>query len=855
MADGRSKVESSFVLSQEIRSKNKRKLFDPSIKNLINLPLSLTEFPWYEQSLKKSQSPLSDPMSSGIRSSLSKEVVRGEECESADWDDPIVCALEELLSAGLLVLFRDAIMQIVEHGYSEEDAEKSVSRHGLYSGGKDLVSNVVDDALAFLEGNGVCASRDEVFENLKQLVDYTVLEMINVLREVKPSFSIAEAMWWLLMCDLNISLACIAEGDLLNFLDGKEISGESSSCSTPSQSRSEALRSLIAPPNTKESNIPNPSNPNAQICPTETLNVGSLPNLPNPRNKGRDPLVMVAQSVEKSLSSLGERVQNMSLTLASEERSGTGRKGRSKRELVTLRHKSLHGHNEKAYKVYGKGTFKSSKLTTIGGCVAEKRVKPLADLPPVQSKSGAPKNCAETGATASSADGSHCVSTSTPLAFPFPDNSSTIPTKCSISALPAPNIEHAASSSSDKHPAARSESCVLLSPMMPDFYAGIPFDESLGKYVPRDEKDELLLKLVPRVQELENELDSWTEWANQKVMQAARRLSKDQAELKALRLEKQEAEQCKREKQMLEENTMKRLSEMEIALNNATGQVERSNTTVHRLELEHVLLKREMEAAKVWAVESATNCMEALEREQKALKDAQSWEGQKALLREELESEKMKSAELQQEISKTRNCQNQVEARLKKERMAKEKLHAQAASIRKEREKLEAAAKAQEEMIKLKAEKQMMKYTVDIKKLEGHVSHLKYKSDSSKIAALRGSADGGYGCFLPGGQGANPAMMGNQIPGFLGGGKICVENVATGGLKQEWECVMCLAEEKSVVFLPCAHQVLCPKCNELHEKECMKDCPSCRTLIQRRISVRFAKPELTCLSRKKGAGL
>ncbi|KAJ0110350.1 hypothetical protein Patl1_01144 [Pistacia atlantica] len=840
MADGGSKVGSSSVSSQDKGSKNKRKLFDPSIKNLINLPSSLTEFPRYEQSSKKSQNPSSEPVSLGMRSSQSKEVARGEECESADWDDPIVRALEELLSAGLLVLFRDAIMQIVERGYSEEDAEKSISRHGLYCGGKDLVSNVVDDALAFLnKGKGVYASRDEVFEDLKQLVDYTMLEMINVLREVKPSLSIAEAMWWLLMCDLNISQACAAEGDLLNFLDGKEVSGESSSCSTPSPSGSEAQTSVTVPPNTKEANIPNLSNPNPQSCPAETLKFGSFPNLPNPRNKGRDSLVMVAQSVEKSLSSLGERVQNMSLTLAPEERSGTGRKGRSKKELATLRQKSFHGHTEKTYKAYGKGAFKSGKLATIGGFVVEKRVQPPTDLPAVQPKSGASKNSTETEAIASSADGSHSVSTGTPLAFPVPDSAST---KCTMSALPAPNIEHAASSSSEKHPAKRAESCVFLSPMMPDFYAGIPFDESLGKYVPRDEKDELLLKLVPRVQELENELNSWTEWANQKVMQAARRLSKDQPELKSLRQEKQEAEQSKKEKQMLEENTMKRLSEMEFALNNATGQVERSNTTVRKLELEHVLLKREMEAAKLRAAESATNCLEALEREQKALKDAQSWEGQKALLREELACEKLKAAELQQEISKTRNRQNQVEARLKEERMAKEKLCAQAASIRKEREQLEATAKAEEEMIKLKAEKEIKKYTVDIKKLEGQISLLKYKSDSCKIAALRGSADGGFGCFLPGGKSASPERKGNRIPSFSREGTNFPENVATGGLKQERECVMCLSEEKSVVFLPCAHQVLCPKCNELHEKEGMKDCPSCRTPIQRRINVHFPKP-------------
>nr|GMD60314.1 putative E3 ubiquitin-protein ligase RF298 [Ipomoea batatas] len=39
-----------------------------------------------------------------------------------------------------------------------------------------------------------------------------------------------------------------------------------------------------------------------------------------------------------------------------------------------------------------------------------------------------------------------------------------------------------------------------------------------------------------------------------------------------------------------------------------------------------------------------------------------------------------------------------------------------------------------------------------------------------------------------------------------------------GGIKRKWECVMCLTEPKSVIFLPCAHQALYTACNMLHER-------------------------------------
>ncbi|TKY54084.1 E3 ubiquitin-protein ligase LRSAM1 [Spatholobus suberectus] len=69
--------------------------------------------------------------------------------------------------------------------------------------------------------------------------------------------------------------------------------------------------------------------------------------------------------------------------------------------------------------------------------------------------------------------------------------------------------------------------------------------------------------------------------------------------------------------------------------------------------------------------------------------------------------------------------------------------------------------------------------------------------------------------------------------------ELFIDRSATGGVRRERECVMCLSEEMSVVFLPCAHQVVCTTCNELHEKQGMLDCPSCRSPIQQRIAVRF----------------
>ena len=164
----------------------------------------------------------------------------------------------------------------------------------------------------------------------------------------------------------------------------------------------------------------------------------------------------------------------------------------------------------------------------------------------------------------------------------------------------------------------------------------------------------------------------------------------------------------------------------------------------------------------------------------------------------------------------------------------------QASSLRKEIENIEASAKSKEGMIKLKAETNLQKYKDDIQKLEKEISQLRLKTDSSKIAALRRGIDGSYANRLADIK-SSPAQKESRTPWISEVANDFHDFSETGGVKRERECVMCLSEEMGVVFLPCAHQVVCTTCNELHAKQGMKDCPSCRGPIQQRIPVRYAR--------------
>lgn len=52
-----------------------------------------------------------------------------------------------------------------------------------------------------------------------------------------------------------------------------------------------------------------------------------------------------------------------------------------------------------------------------------------------------------------------------------------------------------------------------------------------------------------------------------------------------------------------------------------------------------------------------------------------------------------------------------------------------------------------------------------------------------------------------------------------------------------WPCIFCKAAEASVVFLPCAHQVLCVECGKDQDDIGSEKCPCCRVKVEERIFV------------------
>ncbi|KAK1408671.1 hypothetical protein QVD17_40646 [Tagetes erecta] len=736
------------------------------------------------------------------------EIEASDEFHDADWSDLTESQLEELVLANLDTIFKSAIKKIVSFGYTEEVATKAVLRSGLCYGCKDAVTDIVNNTLAFLRnGQEVDSLREHHFEDLQQMEKYILAELVCVVREVRPFFSIGDAMWCLLVSDMNVSHACTMDSETLNSLVGDDASNSCASDSLETNSKKEA-NSTTSPQNSNN-------------FPLEAPATAFKAEVHQPKPKS--PFVLNKFPSEKENHDATHRTVSKSFSPSSqnhEEKVVSGRKiiGINKRESI-IRQKSVH--LEKSYRTYAsKGVLRSGKLTNFGGLLLDKKLKSVSESTGINLKNislikskGAGSGLPQEKITETASNGNSVL--------PKTDNTPALLAAETELSLSVPSKQNVAPVADVSNPS----------------FSAAPCDKSFRQWVPHTTKDEIVMKLVPRVHELQNQMQEWTEWANQKVMQVARRLGKDKAELKTLRLEKEEVERLKKEKQTLEDNTMKKLTEMENALCKASGQVERANSAVRRLKVENSSLRREMEAANLRAAESAASCEEVSKREKKTLTQFQSWEKVKTLFHDELLAEKRKATQLEQDLVLAKEQQEQIETRWKQEEKAKEELISQATSYRIGRLEAESTAKLREDLTRLKADNNLQRYKEDIEKLKNEISMLSSKTDSLKIAALKGGVDGSYAGKLadiktpPSRHEPQPPVISKMVNDFHGG----------GGVKRERECVMCLSEEMCVVFLPCAHQVVCKTCNEIHEKQGMKDCPSCRGPIQRRICVRYAR--------------
>ncbi|XP_040379991.1 putative E3 ubiquitin-protein ligase RF298 [Oryza brachyantha] len=768
------------------------------------------------------------------------------ECQRyVNWNDPNEALLEEILLKGLDATFDNAVSLIIAMGYSEPTARAAVLRAATQYNWRESLAGFGEAAVEVLKTEGDMLSEGASEEDTRKIEQAVLGGMIALVNQAQPFYTTGDVMFCLLMSDMNVANACAMDYNpaSLPAVDTQVIAQPVVGNYEPNPSSD--LSVSITNPQTgvtfrgKLTPVP-PSSYNTvkadSSATPENLNVPSskpsvsgkvLSEIPNPKAKENSVPVPDHSEDQPFVAAATQPVKD--------DKPFPSKRGSSKRD--SLHRQKLMGFDKSSRALGSKGSLRSGKHSSSGSAVLDRKCRSLTDSTTSSLKgsskvgkglsvsmkgSEVPPDLSFTGATLPSVPSfdAKLASNSNPLPAASTDLSLSLPLPSSNDSS-TPSLNHDANTEG----------------MDPSSKINLSYDEDQKVWIPQDKKDEMVLILVQRQKELQAHMRDWTDWAQQKVMQVTRRLAKEKEELHSLRKEKEEADRLQEERHNLEESTRKKLLEMESAISRANTQLEKSESSARRREAENAQLRIQMEAAKRHALESATNILELSKKDENSLKRSQHWESERALLQEDLATQKSKLSQVHQRLQHAKEQKDQIQARWRQEESGKIEAVARVSLEKKERDQIETSLRSEENFLHLKAENDTQRYKSEIRALEQQISQLKVSLDSSKVGAPKWVSDNKTTTAL------------RLSEGRKKGNAQILANIAAAAVPQELdfddiqrdrECVMCLSEEMSVVFLPCAHQVVCAKCNDLHDKQGMKECPSCRTPIQRRVCARLA---------------
>ncbi|XP_057818854.1 MND1-interacting protein 1 [Cryptomeria japonica] len=714
-----------------------------------------------------------------------------EETEESDWGYCTEEQLKDLLLKSLEFVYNKAVCKIASGGYGGDEALKAVLRSGHYHGSGDLFSDIVKNAMMCLKDTTYNWSNGAniVFRDLKQLQEYALTRLVCFVRQFRPELSKGDAMWSLLMSDLHVGRAIALEIPSIPTADERLLIKSDKNYPSPS---------IIS--------MPSPIRPSCLSSNLIPIGVDSEPcgmcsgkkRIAGLNAEQADKVIVDASSLLDGGFTFDAETSQLPLT--GTIHSTPNACWQSSMKLSLLRKNAawlLHEYKSKSDICSQSDGGKNEDL--VFSCETQKVQ--------TQSQSFSEKNQFLTPNLHMSSE-TTAVSTRNPAA-------------ATGSSLEIASTMDAGEDQFKGKP----RNC----PDILEAILGSLKQTGVGeKSDCLDQQNEIMLKLMHQIRDLEMQLKEQTEWAQQRAMQAARKLGKDFTELKQLRMERDDTLHLEKDKRSLEDTRVKRVAEMENALRKASSQIDQSNAAVRRLETENAEMRAEMEASKLNSAESVATYQGIEKREKKSLRKTQTWEKQKSKLQGEIDETKQNIYQVQKQLSLIKDLQQETEAKLKQDENAKEFAIAQAEEARRARDAAEAAAKRREESLHRKTEMNFQRHKDDIERLEQELVRLKAKAVSFQPNTMPSSQNEA--------EEVNAKIWKEKNLHLLNKFQELQESSQRERYNDR-QCVMCRNEVVSIVFLPCAHQVVCVECNNLHEKKGLENCPFCRSLIQQRIHV------------------
>ncbi|KAL1565383.1 MND1-interacting protein 1-like [Salvia divinorum] len=332
---------------------------------------------------------------------------------------------------------------------------------------------------------------------------------------------------------------------------------------------------------------------------------------------------------------------------------------------------------------------------------------------------------------------------------------------------------------------------------------------------PNDLKTAFIIDLIKSIRDLEEKAKEQKKWAQTKVIDSAKRLSKDLLELKMLKLERVDS-QCLKDKNLCAENAYSLLvMETEQTLRNMNCEASRVSELVRTLELSKAHIKADTEALRLSTSEYESELKRVLNREMKLMKKVATFAKQISNLRANCDEEKRKVLQLQHDILQSEEEAKEAEDDWKQEIWEKEQM---ITLVGTEARKAEAhKAYLRQELVELRqdTENALRAKQDDVRRLEQELSRLQMFCQMSNVS-LEGDT------FL-----------------YNGVEVASLEKNAPSESSRHWTCMKCSINDVSVLFLPCTHQVLCAPCHEGSTSSSVSKqrCPYCGAKIEQCIKV------------------
>lgn len=166
-----------------------------------------------------------------------------------------------------------------------------------------------------------------------------------------------------------------------------------------------------------------------------------------------------------------------------------------------------------------------------------------------------------------------------------------------------------------------------------------------------------------------------------------------------------------------------------------------------------------------------------------------------------------------------------MKAKWRQEQKAKELVLSQLEEERRLKESSEANNKRKLEALRLKIEIDFQRHKDDLQRLEQEYERL---NESAQSTDLEQPSEIWTENSAVNSQGDSIARLLHELD-------FEDPSEKEGGCDRA--CILCMKDEVSVVFLPCAHQVICTNCNDSYTKKGKATCPYCRAPIEQRIRV------------------